>query len=389
MAKIKSIEGRKILDSREKPTVEVKVTTDTGFTGIDSVPSGTSTGKKEAKLVDVEVACANINSTICTQLVGMEIENQSEIDRQMIELDGTEDKSQLGANAILGVSLAVARTAAMTNKMPLYWYINKMFRQVSGLQIEPKIPTAMMVMICGGQHVQDAQENLGVQEFSVLGAEEDGRLVWDTLEQLFPKKNIETSRGLEGAFAPKMKNNEKALEILEEAIKITKNKFRGELKIGLDIAGNNYEMTTTQIINLFKKFNIFSLEDPFGEEDWEKFGQLKLELEELNRPFLLIGDDLFATHKSMLEKGITKLVANGIIIKPNQVGTLSEVFEVIKIAKKADFTTIVSHRSGETLDTFIADLAVGTAADYLKAGAPVPNERLFKYRRLKEIAQEL
>ncbi|MFA6493238.1 MAG: phosphopyruvate hydratase [Patescibacteria group bacterium] len=388
MSKITDISGRKIIDSRGEPTVEVKVVTDGGFVGIDSVPSGTSTGKKEAALVDVDVACANINQVIAPALIGQEVEEQDLIDKKMIELDGTENKSRLGANAILGVSLAVCRAAAMQTKTPLYSYINKLFNKMSGLEIEPKIPTPMMVMLCGGAHVKGIEHSLCTQEFSVIGSMEDGIAIWHSLEKILKAKGVHYVMGLEGAFAPELENDEKALEILNEAIGRAEN-LKGEIRIGLDVAGNNCRMTNIQVIDLFKKYNLFSIEDPFGEEDWVRFGQLKLELEELKKPFLLIGDDLFATHKALLEKGVTQLVGNGIIIKPNQVGTLTETLEVIGIATKANFDCVVSHRSGETIDSFIADLAVGVNAKFLKSGAPIPNERLMKYKRLKEIAQNL
>lgn len=387
MSKITKISAEKILDSREKPTVEVKVETENGLIGIDSVPSGTSTGAKEAALVDTDTACKNVNEIIAPALIGQDVENQTMIDQKMIELDGTENKNYLGANAILGVSLAVSRAAALEEKTPLYLYLNKLFRQISGAEVEPKIPTPMMVMFCGGKHAKETENSLCIQEFLYIGELPDGIAVWHSLEERLKEKNIKYTIGLEGAFAPELENDERAIEILSEAVE--KANVGGEIKLGLDIAGNNCRMTNIQILENFQKYNLFSLEDPFGEEDWERFGQLKLELEELKKPFLLIGDDLFATHKKLLEKGVNQLVANGIIIKPNQVGTLTEVFEVMKIAYKAHYACIVSHRSGETNDSFIADLAVGTGAAFLKSGAPVPPERLIKYKRLEEIGKEL
>lgn len=386
MAKIKNIEARKILDSRGKPTVEVKITTDTGFMGIDSVPSGTSTGTHEAMLVEPEAAVANVNQTLAPALLGMEVAEQGAIDKKMIELDGSENKGRLGANAILGVSLAVARTAAMDKKMPLYRHLNKLFEKILGRNAALEIPVPMMVMLCGGKH---AQNELGIQEFLVLAELEDGTLIWQTLKKTFEDKNIDVALGLEGAFSPKISQNEQALEILKQTIEGLKDKLHGKIQLGLDIAGNNCKLANEEVLKLFRKFDLFSLEDPFGENDWEKFGQLKLELEETKKPFLLIGDDLFATRKELLQKGITQLVANGIIIKPNQVGTLSEVFEVAKLAHNANYTMIVSHRSGETMDSFIADLAVAIGAKFLKAGAPIPPERILKYHRLEEIRKEL
>lgn len=390
MSKISTIEGRKILDSRGKPTVEVKVTTENGVAAIDSVPSGTSTGKYEAALVDVDVACSNINKIIAPVIIGMEAAEQTTIDQKMIALDGTENKNRLGANAILGVSMAAARAAAQDLKIPLYRHINQLFRKVSGLEINPKIPTPMMVMLCGGKHTHTEQAGtLCIQEFSVLGDLSDGIQIWHALEGFFKQRGISFQMGLEGAFAPQIENDEKALQILSEVIQSESQNLKSNLRIGLDIAGNNCRMTNMQLSEYFQKYNIYSFEDPFGEEAWAQFGQLKLELEETKKPFLLIGDDLFATHKSLLEKGINQIVANGIIIKPNQVGSLSETLEVMKLAYQANFSCVVSHRSGETTDTFISDLACGTAAGFLKAGAPIPSERLLKYRRLEEIEKEL
>lgn len=384
MSKISTIEARKIMDSRGKPTVEVKIETDNGLMGVDSVPSGTSTGISEAALAPPDKAVENVNRILAPKLKGFETSDQEKIDRKMIELDGTPNKSELGANAILGVSLAAARVASLDNKMPLYWYLNKLFGKISKTIVEPALPLPMMVMICGGKH---AANRLCIQEFLVLGELEDGIKLWKSIEQTLKQRKIAFKLGLEGAFSPELKYDEEAIEIILEGLQ--KANLQGKMRLGFDIAGNNCQMKSEEILKLVKKYDIYSLEDPFGEKDWEKFGQLKLELKEIKDDFLLIGDDLFATHRRLLEKGINQLVANGIIIKVNQVGTLTESLEVVALAKKANFKCIVSHRSGETTDTFIADLAVGVAADFLKSGAPVPKERLLKYKRLKEIESEL
>ncbi|KKQ90830.1 MAG: Enolase [Berkelbacteria bacterium GW2011_GWA1_39_10] len=386
MSKIAEIVGRKIMDSREKPTVEVKITTEDGFMGIDSVPSGTSTGSREDKLVEPDIAINNINNIIAPQLIGKDVHNQQEIDRVMIDMDGTENKSKLGANAILGISLAVARTAALRAKMPLFWYINKFYTKISGQKVAPAIPTPMMVMICGGRH---GKNNLCIQEFSLLGKMDQGIKVWQNIEKIIKDRKIEYTIGLEGAFSPNLQYDEDALDIIFEACNTAGYKNGSDVRIGVDIAGNNCRMQNSEILNLVRKYDLYSIEDPFGETDWEKFGQFKLELEEDNRQFILLGDDLFATHKNLLQKGINNLVANAIIIKVNQVGTLTETLEVIALAQKANYTHVVSHRSGETTDTFIADLAVGTAAKFLKSGAPFPRERVLKYKRLNEIEEEL
>lgn len=386
MSKIIEIQGRKILDSRGKTTVEVKLRTDDGHQVFDSVPSGTSTGSREDALVEPEIAITNINKIIAEKLLGQDVANQAEIDRLMISLDGTENKSKLGANAILGVSLAVARAGAQATKMPLFWHLNKLFRQISGAQIEPKLPTPMMVMICGGKH---GGNSLCIQEFLLIGTTEQGQKVWHTVEKILKKRRVKYKLGLEGAFSPDLAYDEDALEVIEEAIQQAGFEVNRDVRLGLDIAGNNCQMSNDEVLKVFKNHQLYSLEDPFSETSWHQFGQLKLELEETGRDFLLIGDDLFATHKNLLQKGINDLVANGIIIKINQVGTVTEAMEVSSLAKKAGYKCIVSHRSGETQDTFIADFAVAIAADFLKSGAPIPRERILKYKRLKEIESEI
>lgn len=386
MSKIIEIQGRKILDSRGKTTVEVKLRTDDGHQVFDSVPSGTSTGSREDALVEPEIAIANINKIIAEKLLGQDVANQGEIDRLMISLDGTENKSKLGANAILGVSLAVARAGAQATKMPLFWHLNKLFRQVSGAQIEPRLPTPMMVMICGGKH---GGNSLCIQEFLLIGTVEQGQKVWHTVEKVLKKRRVKYKLGLEGAFSPDLAYDEDALEVIEEAIQQAGFEVNRDVRLGLDVAGNNCQMSNDEVLKVFQRHQLFSLEDPFSETSWHQFGQLKLELQEIGRDFLLIGDDLFATHKALLQKGINDLVANGIIIKINQVGTVTEAMEVSSLAKKAGYKCIVSHRSGETQDTFIADFAVAIAADFLKSGAPIPRERILKYKRLKEIESEI
>ncbi len=385
MSTIKDIEAQIINDSRGMPTIEVKIRTQSGASGIASVPSGTSTGKKEATLVDPKVGCENINKIIAPKLIGMDIQKQAEIDQTMVELDGTEEKSQLGANAILGVSLATARTAANFLKIPLYQYLNQYFCQISGVELKPAVPTPMMVMICGGKH---GGNKLCIQEFLIISQVKNGIKIWHQIEKILHNRKIQFKIGLEGAFSPDIVYDEEALEIIVQGLSEAGFQNGHEVFLGLDIAGNHCHISNEEILKLHNKYNIFSIEDPFGEYDWEKFGQLKLELEEGSKDFLLLGDDLFATHKKLLQKGINNLVANGIIIKVNQVGTLTETMEVIALAKKADYTHVVSHRSGETNDTFIADLAVATAAKFIKSGAPIPKERLLKYQRLEEIQRE-
>lgn len=386
MSKIIEINARKIFDSREKETIEVLVRTDEGIQAIDSVPSGTSTGESEAALVTPDEAVKYVNTIIAKEIIGKEVTSQQDIDSRMIELDGTANKSRLGANSILGVSLACARAASLSSKMPLYWYLNRLFRKISMVETEPLLPTPMMVMICGGKH---GGNKLCVQEFLVIGEVSNGIKIWEKIGEILKNRKIDYTLGLEGAYSPNIDKDEQAIEIIQEAIQECGLVLGKDVKMGLDVAGNNCEKTNEEIISLFTKYNLYSLEDPFGEKNWEKFGQLKLELGKLNKDYLLIGDDLFATHKNLLQKGINDLVANGIIIKVNQVGTLTEAMEVVSIAKKANYKCIVSHRSGETTDTFIADLSVGISAEYLKSGTPIPKERKLKYQRLEEIENEL
>lgn len=384
MSKISQISARLIMDSRGKPTVEAKIETDDGLMGVDSVPSGTSTGKSEDVYIIPERAVQNVNQIIAPKLIGLEVIEQTLIDQKMLELDGTFNEAKLGANAILAVSLAAARVGALSAKMPLFWHLNKLFSKIAKTEIEPAIPTPMMVAICGGRH---GGNNLCIQEFLTIGKLEDGIKLWHTLEEILKTKKIPFDLGLEGAFSPQLEYDEEAFDLILEAVE--KADLKDKIRLGTDIAGNNCKMTNEEILAMVQKYNLYTLEDPFGEDDWEKFGQLKLELSEKKNDFVLIGDDLFATHKDKLQKGINNLVANGIIIKVNQAGTLTEALEVVALAKKANYKCIVSHRSGETTDTFIADLAVAVAADFFKSGAPIPKERLLKYHRLQEISSEL
>lgn len=387
MSKIKTIEARKILDSRGKETIEVKVTTDTGLMATDSVPSGTSTGSFEAIAIEPDVAVNNVNEVIGPKLVGLNPADQGAIDRTMIDLDGTANKSKLGANAILGVSLAVSRVAAGSAKMPLYLYLNELFNRIAKLQIKPAIPLPMMVMIEGGKHAEGSKAC--IQEFLCLTTLEIGERIWTRLKRLLSQENLGTKTGLEGGFTPNLEYDEDAIRLIEDAIKEEGLSIPSHVRLGLDVAGNHCEMTLDDIVTLLHRYPIFSLEDPFAENEWDHWGELKLALDQRQKDHLLIGDDLFVTNEERFQKGISDFVANGIIIKLNQVGTLSETLAVIAKAKIANFTHILSHRSGETMDTFISDLAVATAAPFLKSGAPFASERVAKYNRLKEIAREI
>lgn len=384
MSKIAKIESRKILDCLGKETIEVTVGLKSGIMAKDSVPSGTSTGAKEAKTVGADLAIANIKK-IASEIVGKEASSQEEIDKTMLELDGTSDKSGLGANAILGVSLAVARAAALEVKTPLFRYLNQKFALILGQEIQPKLPTPMMVVICGGKH----GSNVGIQEFLVIVQKDIGLSIRQQLEKIVKEDNIVFSLGPEGGLALKISTNEEALELIKKAAGILGLVQDRDFRLGLDIAGSNFTLSLEQTVKLFSSYDLFSLEDPFDENDWENFKKLKQRLDAFKKPYLLVGDDLFATHKEWLKKGIAEKAANAIIIKPNQIGSLTETLEVAALARRNNFTYIISHRSGETSDSFIADLAVGTAAEFIKAGAPIQKERQVKYQRLEEIKKEL
>lgn len=386
MAKISDINAHQILDSRGIPTVEVTVTTDDGIMATDSVPSGTSTGSFEAKAIEPQIAVANINEKIKPKIIGLDPTKQREIDEAMLALDGTEDKSALGANSILGVSLAVARAGAQSQKMPLYWHINKLYGEILGEDIEPKVPIPMMVMIEGGKH---AENNVCIQEFSIITKLENGRKIWHALKKEIESLGQVAKLGLEGGFSPKLKYDEDALGLIVKAVNASSFKIPQDVKIALDVAANNCQIRQDDIMALMDHYPIFSIEDPVSEDNWTEWSALKSDLDSRKKDYLLIGDDLFVTNKKRLEKGISLKSANGIIIKVNQVGTLLETLEVIALAKKSGIEHVLSHRSGETMDTFIADLSVGTAAQFMKSGAPYASEREIKYKRLEEIAREL
>ena len=387
MATIKNIEARKILDSRGKETIEVKITTDDGQMATDSVPSGTSTGSFEAVALEPDIAINNVNEVIRPKLMGMNPADQGSIDKIMIDLDATANKSKLGANAILGVSLAVSRVAAATAKMPLYQYLNELFNRIAGQKIKPNIPLPMMVMIEGGKHAEESKTC--IQEFLCITTLEIGERIWTRLKKILSQAGIGTKIGLEGGFTPNLEYDEDGIRLIEDAIREEGLSIPGHVRLGLDIAGNHCQMTLDDIVTLLHRYPIMSLEDPFAENEWDHWGELKLALDQRQKEYLLIGDDLFVTNEERFQKGISDFVANSIIIKLNQVGTLSETLGVIAKAKVANFTHILSHRSGETMDTFISDLAVATAAPFLKSGAPYASERVAKYNRLKEIAKEI
>lgn len=409
-SRIKSIKAMEILDSRGIPTIKTTVTLDSGIMGSAAVPSGASTGKFEAvELRDndeqrylgkgVLRAVENVNVEIAAALMDMVAEQQEDIDNKLIQLDGTENKARLGANATLSVSLAVARAAANNANIELYKYLGGMKAR--------KLPVPMCNVINGGAH---ANNNLDIQEFMIVptGAQsfsEGLRMcaeIFQHLKKLLIARKKTVSVGDEGGFAPDLQNNEAALSLLEDAV--TKAGYSQHIRFTLDAAASEWmteegdyhlpkaklNMSKHKLIeyweDMVRKYPIISIEDAANEEDWQLWQLLN---EKLGKSIQLVGDDLFVTNTKRLSKGIELRAANSILIKPNQIGTLTETINAIEMAKKAGFTTIMSHRSGETEDAIIADLAVGLGTDQIKTGSLSRSERTAKYNRLLEIEMQL
>ena len=408
MSKITDVVAREILDSRGNPTVEVKVYTEKGSIGVFSVPSGASTGKREAlELRDnderyfgkgVTKAVNNVNNTIKYNLLGKEVEEQKTIDNIMINLDGSENKSNLGANAILGVSVACLKAAALDNGLPLYKYLNKR---------EVHIPFCMFNILNGGKH---AANNIDIQEFMIVPKfntfKESLRAaseVFHALKGILLDKGLNTNVGDEGGYAPDLKNNEEALMVIVKSIETAGYIPGKNIFIALDVAASSFynnetdtynidntNKTREELLNYYldivSKYPVISIEDPFDEEDYEGF---KMITEVLGKKISIVGDDLFVTNKELLKKGIEEKMCNAILIKPNQVGSFYETLETIVLAKQNKYTCIVSHRSGETTDTFISDLAVALNIPFMKSGSTSRGERIAKYNRLLEIEEEI
>ena len=411
---IKSVHGREILDSRGNPTVEVDVILDNGIFGRASVPSGASTGIYEAyELRDgdksrylgkgVLNAVRGINTEISEALSGMDVTKQEKIDRLLIDLDGTPNKSRLGANAILGVSLACAKAAALAMGLPLYRYI--------GGDDAHTLPVPMMNILNGGAH---ATNNVDIQEFMIMPVSatswSEGMRrcaeVFHTLKAVLKKNNVSvTGVGDEGGYAPMLSKDEDALAMIVAAIKEAGYEPGTDFKIAIDAASSEWYdeelkayhlpkadkiYTRAQLVNMWTdfadKYPIISLEDGMGETDWEGWDMLT---EALGRRIQLVGDDLFVTNSKLLKEGIERGIANSILIKVNQIGTLTETLEAIKIAREAGYTAIVSHRSGETEDTTISDIVVAVNAGQIKTGAPSRSDRVAKYNQLIRIEEEL
>ncbi|WP_092922571.1 phosphopyruvate hydratase [Romboutsia hominis] len=411
MSVIELVYAREVLDSRGNPTVEVEVALESGAQGRAIVPSGASTGAFEAvELRDgdksrylgkgTEKAVANVNEIIAPELEGMDAFDQPGIDALMIELDGTPNKGKLGANAILGVSMAVARAAADEVGLPLFQYIG-------GVNAK-QLPVPMMNILNGGEH---ADNNVDVQEFMILpvGAKtfkeglRMGAEVFHSLKKVLGERGLACGVGDEGGFAPNLGSNREALELIVEAIEKAGYKPGDDVRLGLDVAatemynketkkyvlaGEGRELTAEEMVDLYEdwanNFPIITIEDGLDEEDWDGW---KLLTDRLGNKLQLVGDDLFVTNTERLERGIEAGVANSILVKVNQIGTITETLDAIEMAKRAGYTAVISHRSGETEDTTIADLAVAVNAGQIKTGAPSRTDRVAKYNQLLRIEE--
>ena len=405
MSKIKDLKGREVLDSRGNPTVEVEVLLEDGSLGRALVPSGASTGTREAlELRDhderfmgrgVLKAVNNVNTIIREKLIGLESSNQELIDNTMIELDGTKNKSHLGANAILGVSLANLKASAISAKLPLYKYVG------SGTEL----PVPMMNIINGGAH---ADNNLDFQEYMIIPQRDTikeririGAEVFHNLKKVLKEKGYNTNVGDEGGFAPDLKSNEEGFKVIIEAIKSSGYIPGKDVKLAIDVAASEFyengtyhidgkQLTTKELIKFYEelvnKYPIISIEDPVDENDWEGFTTIT---KALGDKIQLVGDDLFVTNIECLEKGINLQAGNAILLKLNQIGTYTETLKTINLAKSNGYKTIISHRSGETEDTTIADLAVGLNLGQIKTGSMSRTDRICKYNQLIRIEEEL
>ena len=416
MAKIKRLVATEILDSRGNPTIQTSVVLDTGHQATASVPSGASTGKAEAvELRDndpnrfhgqgVLKAVNNVNSVIGPKILEVDPTQQSKLDQALIDLDATPNKANLGANALLSVSMAVLKAAAASLNLPVYKYLSLKYGLNPSLK---KLPSPTFNIINGGAH---GAGNLDFQEFHIIPslrfpyhqALQIGVEIYKSLKTTLKRRHLVHSIGDEGGYAPNLFTNLDALEVILETINQSPYKFAQDVFLGLDVAADfffingQYQIkdraqpySRDELIDYYQQLNreyhLFSLEDPLSAEDWNGWQKLN---NELGSTTLIIGDDLLCTNKNRILKAIAAKACNAILIKPNQVGTISETIEVIKLCRKQDWKVIVSHRSGETNDDFIADFAVGVGADYTKFGAPARGERIVKYNRLLAIESEL
>lgn len=409
---IQDVYAREIMDSRGNPTIEVEVLAEGDVVGRAAVPSGASTGQFEAtELRDgekryhglgVRRAVEHVNTILAERIIGDNILEQRKIDAKLCRVDGTENKGNLGANAILGVSMAVAQTAAKALQIPLYQYLGGTFAHV--------MPVPMMNILNGGRH---ASNTVDLQEFMIMpvGAENFSKglqmcaEIYHTLKKILDAKGLSTGVGDEGGFAPNLKDSEEVLQVIVEAVEKSGYQMKQDIVIALDaaaselydekrgmyhFAGEGKDRTTDEMIDYYKrlteKFPIFSIEDGLFEDDWAGWKKLT---EELGEQVQLVGDDLFVTNPKRLQKGIKLGAANAILVKVNQIGTLTEAFEAIELAKRGGYRTIISHRSGETEDTMIADIAVAAGAGQIKTGAPCRSERIAKYNQLLRIEEHI
>jgi len=414
MPKVSKVKAYQILDCRADPTVKVQIVLDNGISAVASVPSGKSKGKYEAlELRDknkhfcgrgVQKACQNIEEIIQKAIKGFEIAEQKKLDNFLIELDGTPNKSKLGANAILAVSLAYARVSAKALGLPLFKYIQIAAEQI-GLKSEEKFPYPMLNILNGGVH---ASNNVDIQEFIVIPQFEtfsknieSGCRIYKALEEILKSLKMPTLVGDEGGFAPNLSSHTEGLELLKQAVEQVKLKLGKDVFLGIDVASSqlykaeekfyyfnlekvalSYKQLTALYKEWQKKFHLLTVEDGLAEEDYEGWSYLTNQLKD---KLILVGDDLFVTNPKRLEMGIEKGMANAVLVKVNQIGTLTESLQVCKLARQANYKIVISHRSGETTDDFIADLAYGIGADFIKAGAPARGERVAKYNKLLEI----
>lgn len=415
---IHTIVAREILDSRGNPTIETTVILENGYRATVGIPSGASASKYEVgELRDkdpsrfegmgVLKAVQNVTTLIAPSLRGLDAFNQAKLDQTMIELDGTKDKERLGANSVLSVSLAAALAAANSQRVPLYGYINSLFSARIPTSMT-RIPTPTFNVINGGKH---GAGNLDFQEFHIVPASslpyhkglEMGVEVYHSVKKILTYRNAVHSVGDEGGFAPDLFTNLDAMEVLLQAIRATTYRFGVDIFLGLDVAATHFKTergyqikdrplayNARDFINYLKdlheKYRLLLLEDPLDEDDWSAWSELT---KALSHDVIIIGDDILATNATRLQRAIDEKACTGILLKPNQIGSLTEFLDVVALAKKHDIKTNVSHRSGETIDSYIADIAVGVQSDYVKFGAPARGERVAKYNRLSQIEAEL
>jgi enolase len=417
MTSIQSIKAIQVLDSRGLPTVSCNIALDSGANAMAMVPSGASTGTKEAlELRDgdslymgkgVEKAVDNINNIICPVLIGLDPRNQKLIDQKLIELDGTDDKSNLGANALLAVSLAVSHAAAKDKNIPLHSHFSDIYRDITGDVTSPNLPMPMLNILNGGEH---ADNNIDIQEFMIIpkGASTfkeamrwSSEIYWN-LKSILKDNNLSTSVGDEGGFAPNLQSNEEAIQLILQSIEVSNLEPGKDVFLALDCAaseffdGTNYNLLgegrsldsdsfASYLESLVDKYPIISIEDGMDEHDYDGWKTLT---NKIGSKCQLVGDDLFVTNKKIFKEGIDNGLANSILIKFNQIGSITETIETIHLANLNNYKSIISHRSGETEDTTIADLAVGLGAGQIKTGAPCRSDRVAKYNRLLWIEEE-